>query len=105
MSLSARPASAGTASPAHAEHQSSSTPHSMAGLVLGVSVDPTKGRDAATSPARAAHEIRLLAQSSAKRFGPLAGLGYVVQEGQATKGRSPIQSAKGLTTLRKLVVR
>ena len=83
VSLSARPAPAGTASPAHAEHHSGPTPHSMAGLVLGVSVEPMKGRHAATSSARAAREIRLLAQSSAKRFGTLAGLGYVVQEGPA----------------------
>ena len=66
-------------------HGSSHAPHAMAGLVLGITVQPRVGVHAASASAsaRPARNIRLLAQSAPKRFGPLAGLGYVVQDGPA----------------------
>jgi FtsP/CotA-like multicopper oxidase with cupredoxin domain len=66
-------------------HGSGHAPHAMAGLVLGISVQPKAGVHAASVSASAgpARKIRLLAQSAPKRFGPLTGLGYVVQDGRS----------------------
>jgi manganese oxidase len=65
-------------------HGSGHAPHGMAGLVLGITVQPKVGVYAASAGStRPARNIRLLAQSAPKRFGPLAGLGYVVQDGPA----------------------
>jgi FtsP/CotA-like multicopper oxidase with cupredoxin domain len=65
----------------------------MAGLVLGISVRPAPGAKAValTTPAgRKPREIRLLAQAAPKRFGQLAGFGYVVQDGATAPARDSI---------------
>lgn len=87
---SLEPPSMGFPSDPHAKHSSAAAPHRMAGLVLGISVVPGANSRAAASPAQPAREIRLLAQSAPKRFGPIYGLGYVVQEGAAEPARDSI---------------
>jgi FtsP/CotA-like multicopper oxidase with cupredoxin domain len=70
----------------------------MAGLVLGISVRPANGSRGVvlTSPKAVpnavpkAREIRLLAQTAPRRFGPLAGFGYVVQDGAAVPARDSV---------------
>jgi FtsP/CotA-like multicopper oxidase with cupredoxin domain len=54
--------------------------HSMAGLVLGITVRPRGGAApvAATSPPR---PVRLVVQTRPKTYGSFPGMGYVVQEG------------------------
>jgi len=54
--------------------------HSMAGLVLGITVRPREGA-AAVAASTAPRRIRLLVQTRPKAFGSYAGMGYVVQEG------------------------
>ena len=71
-------------------HGSDHEPHSMAGLVMGITVQPRAGLHAASASARRAREIRLLAQSAPNRFGQLAGLGYVVQDGPVAPKRDSI---------------
>jgi FtsP/CotA-like multicopper oxidase with cupredoxin domain len=86
MKLPASPASSG-----HTVHGPGGTPHVMAGLVLGVGVAPRNSPPNAVAPqVRAAREIRLLAQTSPRRFGRYAGLGYVVQQGRAVPARDSI---------------
>ena len=77
---------------AHADHSTSTNvipallksaqpAHSMAGLVLGMSVRPGPKRPAAPLVSPTARNIRLIAQSRDKKFGKLTGFGYVTQEG------------------------
>lgn len=65
-------------------------PHQMSGLVLGISVRRAPGAREVALTAPQARAIRLLAQSVPKRFGKLAGFGYVVQEGAAEPSRDSI---------------
>ena len=64
--------------------------HRMSGLVLGIHIVP--GATPARRPAagRPPREIRLLAQSAPRRYGALAGMGYVAQEGGAEPARDSI---------------
>ena len=60
---------------AHGEHRE----HRMSGLVLGIHVNPgTRGETALTS--RAARRLRLVMQQVPKRYGPLPGFGFVLQD-------------------------
>jgi FtsP/CotA-like multicopper oxidase with cupredoxin domain len=62
----------------------------MGGLVLGIHVVPgatPAPRHSANQPPR---EIRLLAQTAPRRYGTLAGMGYVVQDGGAEPARDSI---------------
>jgi FtsP/CotA-like multicopper oxidase with cupredoxin domain len=56
------------------------TPHGMAGLVLGIHVEPRKGE---VYPANAGprRNMRLLLQSSPERFGDKPAYGFVLQDG------------------------
>ncbi len=91
MKLRALPGSAVASPDDHSSHGPGVTPHAMAGLVLGVGVAPgSRAPSAAPPEARAARDIRLLAQSAPNRFGRLSGLGYVVQEGAAEPPRDSI---------------
>lgn len=72
----ALPDSGGAAHPdAHGEHP-------MGGLVLGLHVRPRRGDRAAAAPTRP-RQLRLLAQSTPRRYGDAPGMGYVLQEGGA----------------------
>jgi FtsP/CotA-like multicopper oxidase with cupredoxin domain len=73
----------------------------MAGLVLGIKVTPGSTPAPPVSDGQPAREIRLLAQSSPNRFGSLAGLGYVVQEGAAEPARDSIAIPGPLLVLRR----
>jgi manganese oxidase len=64
--------------------------HSMGGLVLGIHVVPGATPAPRRSLDRLPREIRLLAQSTPRRYGTLAGMGYVVQEGGAEPARDSI---------------
>jgi FtsP/CotA-like multicopper oxidase with cupredoxin domain len=64
--------------------------HSMAGLVLGIHVVPGATPAPRRATDRPPREIRLLAQSAPRRYGTLAGMGYVVQEGAAEPARDSI---------------
>jgi FtsP/CotA-like multicopper oxidase with cupredoxin domain len=88
-----RTAAATSAPLPHAEHAGGTmaAPHRMAGLVLGIKVVPGKEAPAAVTPAAPARDVRLLVQSAPRRFGPLAGLGYVVQEGPTEPARDSIE--------------
>jgi len=55
----------------------------MSGLVLGIYVEPGAAPARSAAASRPPRDIRLLVQSSPHRYGPLAGLGYVVQRGVA----------------------
>jgi FtsP/CotA-like multicopper oxidase with cupredoxin domain len=86
--------SAGSPPESHGAHAAEPGPasmqHRMAGLVLGIHVVPgaTPAPERATN--RLPREIRLLAQSAPRRYGTLAGMGYVVQEGAAEPARDSI---------------
>jgi FtsP/CotA-like multicopper oxidase with cupredoxin domain len=86
---------------AHAAHDGAAAPHAMAGLVLGIQVRPAPGAPAAAAAAGAPREIRLLAQTAPARFGKIAGMGYVVQEGSAAPARDSIQLPGPLLVLRR----
>jgi FtsP/CotA-like multicopper oxidase with cupredoxin domain len=95
-------ASAGLSSDSHAQHTGAPAPapHRMAGLVLGIRVLPGKNRRAA-STGQPTREIRMLAQSAPKRFGSVAGLGYVVQDGAAEPARDSITIPGPMLVLRR----
>ena len=80
------------ASDPHASAGSGSAPmhHSMGGLVLGIHVVPGPTPRAQPLGDRPPREIRLLAQSAPRRYGTLAGMGYVVQEGGSEPARDSI---------------
>jgi FtsP/CotA-like multicopper oxidase with cupredoxin domain len=96
-------ASAELSSDTHAQHTgaAAAAPHRMAGLVLGIRVLPGKNRHAAVSTGQPTREIRMLAQSASKRFGALAGLGYVVQEGAVEPARDSIRIPGPMLVLRR----
>jgi len=56
-------------------------PHSMSGLVLGIHVVPGATPAPRLAAYRSPREIRLLAQTAPRRYGTLAGMGYVAQDG------------------------
>ncbi len=86
---------------AHGTSGHVTVPHQMAGLVLGINVRPASGiRDVALSAPRA-REIRLLAQAAPRRFGALAGFGYVVQDGATAPARDSITIPGPLLVLRR----
>jgi FtsP/CotA-like multicopper oxidase with cupredoxin domain len=64
--------------------------YSMGGLVLGIHVVPGATPMPRATADRAPRQIRLLAQSAPRRYGALAGMGYVVQEGGAEPARDSI---------------
>jgi FtsP/CotA-like multicopper oxidase with cupredoxin domain len=80
-----RDSTAATGAPAHGP-----VPHSMGGLVMGIHVVPGTTAAPTQSAHRPPREIRLLAQSAPRRFGSLAGMGYVRQEGSAEPARDSI---------------
>ncbi len=67
------------------------TPHRMAGLVLGINVSPSPAAHQARVTSSRAREIRLVAQSAPRRFGSVAGMGYVVQNGTSEPRRDSIR--------------
>jgi FtsP/CotA-like multicopper oxidase with cupredoxin domain len=73
----------------------------MSGLVLGIHVVPgatPAPRRTATRPPR---DIRLLVQSSPHRYGTLAGMGYVMQQGGAEPARDSIEVPGPVLVLRR----
>ncbi len=66
------------------------TPHRMAGLVLGLHITPSLASHKTKVTNVRAREIRLIAQSAPKRFGSVAGMGYVVQNGTSEPRRDSI---------------
>ncbi len=66
------------------------TPHRMAGLVLGINVSPSLAPHQVKVTSSRAREIRLVAQSAPRRFGSVAGMGYVVQNGTSEPRRDSI---------------
>src|SRR3954454_16656293 len=64
--------------------------HRMGGLVLGIHVVPGATPAPRRSADRPPREIRLLAQAAPRRYGTLAGMGYVVQDGAAEPARDSI---------------
>jgi FtsP/CotA-like multicopper oxidase with cupredoxin domain len=64
--------------------------HRMSGLVLGIHVVPGATPAPRRATDRPPREIRLLAQTAPRRYGTLAGMGYVVQEGGAEPARDSI---------------
>ena len=92
---------AGGSHPAHGAGAHAAPVHRMAGLVVGMHVRAQPQiRPVALSTTRA-REIRLLAQSSPKRFGRLTGFGYVVQDGSAAPARDSITIPGPLLVLRR----
>jgi FtsP/CotA-like multicopper oxidase with cupredoxin domain len=65
-------------------------PHRMSGLVLGIHVVPGATPAPRRATDRPPREIRLLAQSAPRKYGRLAGMGYVMQEGGAEPARDSI---------------
>jgi FtsP/CotA-like multicopper oxidase with cupredoxin domain len=55
-------------------------PHAMAGLVLGIHVEPKPGEQYAAAPGER-RNLRLLLQSSPARFGDKPAYGFVLQDG------------------------
>jgi FtsP/CotA-like multicopper oxidase with cupredoxin domain len=97
--------STGPAPEAHAAHPADPglvpMHHTMGGLVLGVHV--VSGVTPAPRPAtdRPPREIRLLAQSAPRRYGTLAGMGYVVQDHDAEPSRDSINVPGPMLVLRR----
>jgi manganese oxidase len=93
--------STGSVPEAHAGHAAIAQAHRMGGLVLGIHVEPgaTPARSVAVS--RPPRDIRLLAQSSPRRYGTLAGFGYVVQEGSAAPAPDSIEVPGPVLVLRR----
>ena len=87
------PASATPTDHAHAK------PHSMAGLVLGITVLPRPGAQY-TRSAEEPRRMRLLLQSSPKKFGEKPAIGFVLQDGNAEPKRDSV-SLPGPTLLLK----
>src|SRR3954471_14029352 len=75
---------------AHAAHFAAPMSRHMGGLVLGIHVVPGATPALRRSADRPPREIRLLAQAAPRRFGTLAGMGYVVQDGAAEPARDSI---------------
>jgi FtsP/CotA-like multicopper oxidase with cupredoxin domain len=73
----------------------------MSGLVLGIQVVPGATPAPRTTSTRPPRAIRLLAQSSPHRYGTLAGMGYVVQEGGAEPARDSIEVPGPVLVLRR----
>ena len=73
-----------------ATEEHSPMPHRMSGLVLGIHVVPGATPAPRRATDRPPREIRLLAQTAPRRYGTLAGMGYVVQEGGAEPARDSI---------------
>ncbi|HYN82843.1 MAG TPA: multicopper oxidase domain-containing protein [Gemmatimonadaceae bacterium] len=69
----------------HAEHRA----HAMAGLVLGIHVNPRPGDKYAvsTEPPR---RLRLLLQTAPKRFGDKPAIGFVLQDGDKEPKRDSV---------------
>jgi len=88
------------AQPAHAAH-GAAAPHRMAGLVLALSVNPSKGAPAPVASQRPPRRIRLIAQAAPRRFGTVGGMGYVVHEGPAEPARDSIAIPGPTLVLRK----
>jgi FtsP/CotA-like multicopper oxidase with cupredoxin domain len=81
--------SGGDAAP-HDAH-AAATPHRLSGLVLGIAVHPRPGSPPVAASTTTPREIRLLAQRRPNRFGRVAGLGCVVQQGAAEPAPDSIQ--------------
>ncbi len=86
---------------AHVAGAKGSVPHAMAGLVLGIRVRPSPHARAVAITGPRAREIRLVAQAAPKRFGRLAGFGYVVQEGSVEPKRDSINIPGPMLILRR----
>lgn len=79
------PAAVATGAAVHQHHK----PHKMAGLVLGMTVLP--GTAAAVAPApKQPRDMRLLLQSSPKRFGAEPAFGFVLQRGVQIPARDSV---------------
>lgn len=89
----AKPASGSAAD--HAEHRA----HAMAGLVLGIHVNPRPGDSqvVSTEPRR---RLRLLLQTTPRQFGDKPAIGFVLQDGDAEPKRDSV-SLPGPTLLLK----
>lgn len=74
-------------------------PHSMAGLVLGITVLPGPVAELASSTAEP-RKMRLLLQSSPKKFGDKPAIGFVLQDGKTEPNRDSV-SMPGPTLLLK----
>jgi FtsP/CotA-like multicopper oxidase with cupredoxin domain len=81
--------------PDHAGHRA----HAMAGLVIGIHVNPRPGdtRVASTEPRR---RLRLLLQTTPKKFGDKPAIGFVLQDGDKEPKRDSV-SLPGPTLLLK----
>jgi FtsP/CotA-like multicopper oxidase with cupredoxin domain len=61
-------------------HGADDAAHEMAGLIIGVTVQPAPG-GSATAPTTPRRQLRLFANERPRVFGDRAGLGFVLQEG------------------------
>jgi manganese oxidase len=95
--------SAPTGASPHADHAQtgSSAEHVMAGLVLGISVTKKPSVAGSTRAAVPARDLRLLVQTAPQRFGPLAGMGYVLHEGSEEPARDSIRIPGSMLVLKR----
>lgn len=74
--------------------------HKMAGLVIGIHVNPRKGETYARS-AEAPRNLRLLLQSAPKRFGDKPAYGFVLQDGANEPRRDSVSLPGPLLLLKR----
>lgn len=75
-------ATADQSSHSDASHEkSSSAPHRMSGLVIGIHVNPSGPPRAVALSSTTPRRIRLIAQMAPRHFGNVTGFGYVMQDG------------------------
>jgi FtsP/CotA-like multicopper oxidase with cupredoxin domain len=74
---------------ASSDGHSHAAPHKMAGLVIGVHVNPRKGEALAQSAGKP-RNLRLLIQSSPKRFGEKPAYGFVLHDGATEPKRDSV---------------
>lgn len=84
-----------------ASHPGSHQEHPMAGLVLGLHVRPRPGALALDGPQREPRRLRMLVQSTPKRYGDAPGMGYILQEGNQEPARDSIQIPGPVLVLRR----
>jgi FtsP/CotA-like multicopper oxidase with cupredoxin domain len=84
-----------------ASHRDSHQEHPMAGLVLGLHVRPRPGVPAPVGPQREPRRLRMLVQSTPKRYGDAPGMGYILQDGNREPAPDSIQIPGPVLVLRR----
>ena len=82
------------------DDHSHAMPHKMAGLVLGIHVNPRPGEQYARSTEQP-RNLRLLLQSSPKRFGEKPAYGFVLQDGDHEPARDSVSMPGPLLLLKR----